>query len=174
MRDDFSFIVSRWVFWKMDLLAFTINKNEKQSGNILSNIWKWELRNVVAASKWETRFGSWRIDSVNFVCKCNFSKFYCFWVLGFLLRKVWLQNLLNTNFQVLPLAHGDRPYAPRMKRRGHFSLLYRCGSLSKEQQWVIAFPISLSRGCKRGLSRLKARVSFLTIQWPLRMKDQWR
>ena len=86
------FIVSRRVCWKMALLAFTIKKNEKQSGKILSNIWKWELRNVVAASKWETRFGSWRIDSVNFVCKCNFSKFYYFWVLGLLLQKVWLQN----------------------------------------------------------------------------------
>ena len=86
------FIVSRRVCWKMALLAFTIKKNEKQSGKILSNIWKWELRNVVAACKWETRFGSWRIDSVNFVCKCNFSKFYYFWVLGLLLQKVWLQN----------------------------------------------------------------------------------
>ena len=76
----------------MALLAFTINNNEKQSGKILSNIWKWELRNVVVAYKWETRFGSWRIDSVNFVCKCNFSKFYCFWFLGLLLQKVWLQN----------------------------------------------------------------------------------
>ena len=92
VRNDFSFIVSGSVCWKMALLAFTINNNEKQSGKILSNIWKWELRNVVAAYKWETRFGSWRIDSVNFVCKCNFNKFYYFWVLGHLLQKVWLQN----------------------------------------------------------------------------------
>lgn len=51
--------------------------------------------------------------------------------------------MLNTNFPVLPLAHGDRPYAPGTKRRGHFSLLYRSGSSSKEQQWVVAFPIVL-------------------------------
>ena len=72
--------------------------------------------------------------------------------------------MLNTNFQVLPLAHGDRPYAPRTKRRGHFSLLYQSGSSSKEKQWVVAFPTNLFRGCKRGLSHLKAGVSFLTIQ----------
>lgn len=54
--------------------------------------------------------------------------------------------MLNTNFLVLPLAHGDRPYAPGTKRRGHFSLLYRSGSSSKEQQWLVAFPIDLSRG----------------------------
>ena len=79
------------------------------------------------------------------------------------LNKTKTYYMLNTNFKVLPLAHGDRPYAPGTKRRGHFSLLYRSGSSSKEQQWVVAFPINLSRGCKRGLSRLKAGVSFLTI-----------
>ena len=50
------------------------------------------MRNVVAASKWKTSFGSWRINSMNFVWKCNFSKFYYFWVLGPLLYKIWLQN----------------------------------------------------------------------------------
>ena len=51
-----------------------------------------EIRNVVAAFKWETSDGSMHINSVNFVYKCNFSKFYCFWVLGPLLQKVWVED----------------------------------------------------------------------------------
>jgi len=62
------------------------------------------------------------------------------------LNKTRTNYMLNTNFLVLPLAHGERPYAPGAKRRGHFSLLYRSGSSSKEQQWLVAFPIDLSRG----------------------------
>ncbi|KAC9261808.1 hypothetical protein E3N88_46088 [Mikania micrantha] len=66
------------------------------------------------------------------------------------LNKTRTNYMLNTNFLVLPLAHGDRPYAPGAKRRGHFSLLYRSGSSSKEQQWLVAFPIDLSRGWDEG------------------------
>ena len=32
------------------------------------------MKNIVAARKWETSDGSMHINSVNFVCKCNFSK----------------------------------------------------------------------------------------------------
>uniref|UniRef100_A0A7N2MV06 ATP synthase subunit alpha, mitochondrial n=1 Tax=Quercus lobata TaxID=97700 RepID=A0A7N2MV06_QUELO len=35
--------------------------------------------------------------------------------------------MLNTNFQVLPLAHGDRPYTPGMKRRVEDGIAYVYG-----------------------------------------------
>ena len=50
------------------------------------------MRIVVAACKWETSDGSMHINSVNFVCKCKFSKFCCFWVLGPLLQKVLVEG----------------------------------------------------------------------------------
>ena len=40
----------------------------------------------------------------------------------------------------------SQPYAPETKRRGHFSFLSWSGSSSKEQKWLVAFPIDLSRG----------------------------
>ena len=84
------FIASGWFCWKMALTTCTINKNEQKKWKDTSQCL--EIRIVVAACKWETSDGSMHINSVNFVCKCNFSKFCCFWVLGPLLQKVLVEG----------------------------------------------------------------------------------